>query len=315
MIFTFPTENQSFMRDSLVVVGTAIKRGFRLLQRTEPLMLSSSTAFFATFSLSPIIILLVHLFSLYFRSDRVNFQLFRTIGNTVGHETARDIERIVNNFMKIESNVWITIGGSIFFLFVATTLLTVIKQAIQKIWRIRAKTKLHLKYHSRDRVTQLAFIAFTGAMILISVFVDARLGITLDFLQSMWPKAAIIFIRALDALFSVVMISFWFTVLFKVLPDANIKWDTAFSGGLLTGSLFSLGKFILAKILVHARIATIFGASASFAVLLLFIFYCSFILYFGAAFTHEYGEIVDSHICPTKYADEYEERIIETDKG
>jgi membrane protein len=74
--------------------------------------------------------------------------------------------------------------------------------------------------------------------------------------------------------------------------------------------LFTAGKFLLGKILVHARIATIFGASASFAVLLLFIFYCSFILYYGAAFTHEYGEIADRHICAGKYADEYEERII-----
>jgi membrane protein len=298
------------MVQELKIVGNALKKGLKLLQKKEPLILSSSTAFFATFSLSPIIIILVHIFSLYFKSERINHQLFRTIGSTFGREAAREIESIVKNFMIIQSNWWITLAGSIFFLFVATTLLGIVKQAIQKIWHLRSKPRLHLKYHSRERGTQFIFIVFTGALVLFSVFIDTRLGISLDFLQVSWPWAAIIFIRFLNVLFGLIMVSLWFTVLFKIIPEAAITWDTALAGGLLTGVLFTIGKFVLGKILVHARIASIFGASASFAVLLLFIFYCSFILYYGAAFTHEYGEIADNHICAGKYADEYEERIV-----
>jgi membrane protein len=298
------------MMRELKTIGTALRKGFKLIQKKEPLILSSSTAFFATFSLSPIIIILVHIFSLYFKSERINHQLFRTIAGTFGRETAGEIESIVKNFMTIQSNWWITIAGFIFFLFVATTLLGVVKQAIQKIWHLRAKPRLHLKYHSRERGTQLIFIVFTGALVLFSVFIDTRLGISLDFLQVTWPEAAIIFVRCLNVLFALIMVSLWFTVLFKMIPEADITWDTALAGGLLTGVLFTVGKFALGKILIHARVATIFGASASFAVLLLFIFYCSFILYYGAAFTHEYGEIADSHICAGKYTDEYEERIV-----
>jgi membrane protein len=298
------------MVNELKITGIAMKRGFQLLRKKEPLILSSSTAFFATFSLSPIIIILVHIFSLYFKSERINYQLFRTIGATFGSETAREIESIVNNFRAIESNWWITFAGFVFFLFIATTLLGVVKQAIQKIWHIRSKPTLRLKYHSRERGTQLFFIVFTGTLILFSVFIDTRLGISLDFLQVSWPHLIIQAIRFLNVLFGLIMASLWFTVLFKLIPEATMEWDTAFTGGLLTGTLFLIGKFILGKILVHARIATIFGASASIAVLLLFIFYCSFILYYGAAVTHEYGEMADNHICAGKYADEYEERIV-----
>ena len=297
------------MRGSETIL-IALKRGFELLQKKDPLVLSSSTAFFATFSLSPIIIILVHIFGLYFKSEKINHQLFQTLGNTLGWETAREIELIVRNFMAIEGKWWITFVGFLFFLFVATTLLGVVKRAIQTIWHIRPKPKLRLKYHSRERISQLLFILFTGTMILFSVFMDSRLQRSLDFLQSSWPEPALAFIRLVNILFSLLMVVFWFTVLFKTLPDASITWDTASSGGLLTGILFTVGKFGLGKILVHARMATIFGASASFAVLLLFIFYCSFILYFGAAFTHEYGEVADDHICPGKHADEYEERVI-----
>jgi membrane protein len=135
------------------------------------------------------------------------------------------------------------------------------------------------------------------------------LSVSLDYLQSVWPEVAISIIQTLSSLFGVVMVIIWFTFLFKMLPEATIKWDTAFNGGILTGILFSVGKLLLRKILVHAKIATIFGASASIALLLLFIFYSSFILYYGAAFTHEYGDRIHERICGGKYVDEYEEKI------
>jgi membrane protein len=291
-------------------VAIALKRAFSLLNKKDPLILSSSTAFFATFSLSPILLILVYIFSLYFRSDRISQQVFRTIGSTLGTETARTIETIVNNFMALETNWLVTLAGSIFFLFVATTLLGVVKYAIQRIWFLRTKPQLKLKYISRERGTQIGILAFTGILFLISLLIDTSLAMSIDFFQFKLPPVALSAIRILNALFSVVMVTVWFMVLFKFLPEAKLTWDTAFNGGLVTGILFSVGKLILAKILVHSRFETIFGASASFALLLLFIFYSSFILYYGAAFTHEFAELNNKHICAGKYTDEFEERIV-----
>jgi membrane protein len=237
-------------------------------------------------------------------------QLFKTIDATFGQEAGTEIENIVNNFLSLESNWLLTIAGLVFFLFVATTLLSVIKLAIQKIWRIRSK-ELKFKHHSRARFLEIGLIVFTGALFLFSFLIDSTLQWSLEYLQVSWPGLAISLVRFLSLLFSVIVVSVWFTVLFKILPESNVTWDTASSGGLLTGVLFSTGKFVLGKFLIHARIATIFGASASFALLLLFIFYSSFILYYGAAFTHEYGEVFDNHICANKYAVEYEEKIID----
>jgi len=299
------------MTTGLKNILITLKGAFLLLKSKDPLVLSSSTAFFATFSLSPIIIILVSIFGLS-GSDRINNQLFRMIGTTLGRETANEIESIVNNFLALESNWWITLAGSIFFVFVATTLLGIMKNSIHRIWFIKPKSALALKYHSRERGTHFGLILFTGFLFFVSTSIETMLGISLDYLQSIWPQAAVVLVRFLNALFSFIMVTIWFTTLFKILPEASIKWDTAFRGGMLTGVLFSGGKFILGKILVYARFATIFGASASFALLLLFIFYCSFILYYGAAFTREYGEQVDDHICAGKYSDEYEERIIES---
>ncbi len=291
-------------------VAVGLKRAFSLLKRKDPLILSASTAFFATFSLSPILVILVYIFGLYFRSERISQQVFRTVGSTLGDETAKTIESIVNNFRSLEANWAVTIAGFIFFLFVSTTLLGVIKHAIQRIWFLRTKPQLKLRHISRERGTQLGILLFTGMLLLINLLIDTALAMSIDFFRSQFPAGAVVAIGVLNSIFSVIMVTVWFMVLFKFLPEAKISWDTAFNGGLLTGILFSVGKLVLGRILVHSRFETIFGASASFALLLLFIFYSSFILYYGAAFTREFAALNNKNICAGKYSDEFEERII-----
>lgn len=284
------------------------RKAFSLLNQAEPLILSSSTAFFATFSISPILIILVNLFSLYFKSETVANKLFKEVESTVGAETTKEIKTIVTNFMQLEGKGIISIASLIFFVFVGTTLLKVIKQNIHKLWKIR-KEKINVKYQLRERATLLGIILLSGVLFLLSTFIDYFLAASLNQLKSLGTYGGII-IQLLNILLSVLVITTWFTILFKLLPEAKVDWKVSFNGGLLTAILFNIGKFLLSKVLVHARIENIFGASASFALLLLFIFYCSFIIYFGAAFTHTYGDHVNRHINTKRFANEYEEKPV-----
>lgn len=293
--------------DSIKCMAAAFRRALGLLERNDPLILCSSTAFFATFSLSPIILLLVTLFSVYFNSENIGYQMFQVVGSTFGEETARDIEKIVANFNALDSTWLITIGSFIFFLFVGTTLLTVVKKAIHKLWHIRSKPEWHLRYFGWERGTAVVIILITGALILLSILVDTGLAVSLDYLETIWPGAAIIAIRIMNVVFSIAVVTIWFAMLFKLLPEAKLNWEVAFVGGFLTGILFYLGQFLIGKLLVHARLASIFGATTSLAVVLLFIFYCSFILYFGAAFTYEYAQKTDQRIRTNKHSRHYHE--------
>ena len=238
--------------------------------------------------------------------------MFQAIASTFGAETAKDIEKIVTNFQDLRSSWLITAGSSIFFLFVATTLLTVVKKAIHKLWRIRSKPEWHLRYFGWERGTAILLIFYSGILMLISILVDTGLAVSRDYLGVIWPGAALVAIRILNVVFSVVVITIWFTLIFKILPEAHVKWEVAFVGGFLTSILYNVGELILGELLVHARLASIFGATTSLAVILLFIFYCSFILYFGAAFTHEYAAKVDQPIMTNKHSRMYEEKFLET---
>lgn len=306
MEIVFPTKAQNNM-ESLKCMAAAFKRALGLLERNDPLILCSSTAFFATFSLSPIILLLVTLFSVYFNSDNIGYQMFQVVGSTFGAETAKDIEKIVANFNEIDSTWLITIGSFVFFLFVGTTLLTIVKKAIHKLWHIRSKPEWHLRYFGWERGTAVVILLITGALILLSILVDTGLAVSLDYLETIWPGVAIIAIRILNVIFSIAVVTIWFAMLFKLLPEAKLNWEVAFVGGFFTGILFYLGQFLIGKLIVHARLASIFGATTSLAVVLLFIFYCSFILYFGAAFTYEYASKTDQRIRTNKHSRHFHE--------
>jgi membrane protein len=283
---------------------------FKLMRRSEPLIMSSSTAFFTTFSISPIFLLLTSLFGLYFSSERLSNALFGQLAATIGVEAANEIHRIVSNFMKFESSWYLNTAALLFFVFISTTLLGVVKLNIQKMWRIQ-KAYTKVRHQFRERAMQTLIILITAVLVFISVSIDSLLAISLDYLQIVMPAFGITIVKFLNLMFSIIVVTVWFTLVFKYLPEARVDWEVAFNGAFLTAILYNVGKFALGKILIHARMATIFGASASFALLLLFIFYCSFILYFGAAFTHEYAEMSDKHICASKHGREFEVRLLD----
>lgn len=280
-----------------------LRSAYRLLRKNDPLTLSAATAFFTTFAISPIIIILVNVLTLYFNRESIRPQLFSKIASIFGQETAMDIELIVNNFRTLESNIWVTFGGSLFFVFVATTLLSVVRRAIHKIWNIRQKSGKELGYGVKERAIETGVILLTGVLFLFALFLDTSVSIFRDYLHELIPQVHTALIRVVNIFFSIVVITLWFTMVFKLLPEARVQWKVAFIGGLFTGVLFSLGKFVMGKFLIHGKMASIFGASASIALVLLFIFYSSFILYFGAAFTHEYARTSNKPIQAGKLAE------------
>lgn len=286
-------------------------RALTLLKENDPLILASSTAFFATFSISPIIVLLVGALSSIFKSSHIREQLFHSVQTTLGKKPTAEIESFVNNFISLEStNTWITVGVSLFLLFVATTLLGIVRKAIHQVWNIRMKSAVNFRYNVKERLIGLVMLFVMGILFLLSLVLDASVVAVQNFTQDVIPMIDSTLVRGLNILFSVVIVTIWFMILFKILPEAHVHWKVAFAGGLLTSILFNIGKFVLGVVLKESRLESIFNTSASITLILLFIFYSSLIMYFGAAFTHSYAELIRKPIHAGKYADEYEERSI-----
>lgn len=295
---------------SIKKFGNVLLKSFRLLKSNQPLLLAASTSFFTLFSLAPIIIIVINILSLYFQQEDISSQVYQRIETELGYGTAEQIQSIVDNFRDQASSIWITIGGSIFLIFVSTTLFHVISQAINHLWNIKVKKSAKFVYKLKQRSQALLLIFIGGLLFVASLFADTIMALMKDYLDQLIPSMNVLLIQILNILFSLVVVTLWFAILFKYLPHVILKTKDAFAGGFFTAVLFNIGKFLLGKFLITDNFNDIFGTSAAIMLLLLFIFYSSLIMYLGAAFTKVWADAYGTAIKPKKNADLYQIEVV-----
>ncbi|MEO5985304.1 MAG: YihY/virulence factor BrkB family protein, partial [Ferruginibacter sp.] len=271
---------------------------FRLLVKNDPMRLAGATAFFTTFALPPILIILIQLLSLVFNERTISRQLFEHLGDIIGRDSVMQLIRTLRAFRGLADTLPLTIGGFIFLLFVATTLFKVIQSSINQIWMIRRTGVNKFRMAYRNRIKSTLAIIFAGVLFIMTLFAESLKLFFGKYIHEVLPGTGFLFYGALSAIISILIISFWFMALFRYLPDGKPTWKVAFMGGLITSILFHFGKYILGWLLPGSNIGAVYGASASIVLLLLFVFYSSLIFYFGAAFTKVWSEHISQPIIP-----------------
>src|SRR5690606_38226929 len=184
----------------------------------------------------------------------------------------------------LAQNWYITIGGFVFLIFVATTLFTVIKNSFNQIWGVSTHKTKGLLSNLKARARSFAIILAAGILFVTGILIDSLELIAGKFMRELWSTAGAYFEGALNEVAGTVIVTAWFIVLFRYLADARPSWKVAIVGGVVTGVLYTLGKELLSLLMRNSNVVTIYGASGSIVLILLFVFYSSFILYFGAGF-------------------------------
>lgn len=295
-------------------IGFAIKLLRASLQElllNDPLRMAGATAFFTTFALPPILVILIQLLKLFVGPKVVRGELFRTLTEIVGPEAVRQLVDVLQAFRQLADNWYITIGGFIFLLFVSTTLFTVIKNSINQVWKIRPVRRQGVIRKLRSRLKAVLVIIIAGILFMIGLLAEGMQAFIGKYVFEFSPLASIYFNSILNYFFSIIIVTLWFAMLFRYLPDGRPEWDISFTGALLTSLLFTVGKIILHWLLSYSNINTLYGTSASIVLLLLFVFYSALILYYGAAFTKVWGSHNGKPIRPLAHAMHY--RIAEAE--
>lgn len=283
-----------------------LKLSFLLLGKNDPMRLAGATAFFTTFALPPILLILIQLLSIVFEKRSISSQLFQQLGEVIGQDSVRQLIRTLRGFRGLADNLPLTIAGFIFLLFVATTLFKVIQSSINQIWMIR-RTGVHkFRMAYRTRIKSFLVIFLAGVLFLATIFAESIKLLFGKYINEVLPATGFLFYGALSGAISILIVSAWFMSVFRFLPDGKPTWKVAFTGGLITSILFHFGKLLLGKLLTGSNIGDVYGASASIVLLLLFVFYSSLIFYFGAAFTKIWSDHINQPIEPIHDAQEYD---------
>lgn len=283
----------------------SLKTAFKALSATDPLRLAGATAFFTTFALPAILIIILQALRLVFIPRNISRQLFTQLESLVGEETTQDLINTLKAFRSIAENWLVAIGGFIFLLFVATTLFKVIKDSLNQVWAIRSVRKRSFKSIMRSRMRGVLVILFTGFVFILGLFFEATLAYLGKYIEQLVPDLVTYYRSAFSYLITVITATLWFALVFYLLPDGRPRWKILFTGALVTSILFNIGKLVLRWLLTYSNINSIYGASASIVLLLLFVFYCSLIFYFGASFTNVWADANGVPVQPLPYAKKY----------
>jgi membrane protein len=283
-----------------------LRIAFKLFRKNDPLRLAGATAFFANFALPPILLILIRLFG--FFVDRRTFatRLFERLASILDDSSTTQIRQTLRNIRGVDYNWWATILSFVFFVFVATTLFSVIKNSMDQIWSIGLNEKLGILFTLKLRGRSMIIILLAGILFFVGLLTDSIQAFIGAYINTAAPTFGKIFLSILNQILFIIIVTTWFSVLFRFLTNGRPSWKAAIRGGLLTGILFTLGKYILRILLPLSNIGTVYGASGSIVLIMLFVFYSSFIFYFGACFVKVLSDAGKTQIKPIKGAFLYE---------
>lgn len=267
--------------------------------------MAGATAFFTTFALPPILLIIIQVLGLVFDPRTISTHIFRDLSGIIGRAAVRQLVDTMVAVRKVADNWLVITAGFLFLLFVATTLFKVIKGSLNQLWSIRIVKRRNLWERLRTRWRSISVILLAGVLFVIGLIgegVQAYMG------KYVFEYSRVLFLyfnNTVNFFISIVIVTAWFGLLFRVLPDGRAHWKVVLGGAFLTSVLFNTGKILLRWLLTYSNLKTFYGTSGSLILLLLFVFYSSLILYYGAAFTQVLSEYAQKPIRPLPYAVHY----------
>jgi len=287
---------------SFRLVWIALKDAFKHCGDDKITKLSASLAYYTVFSLGPMLIVIVSVTGLIMGREAVQGTLDNQIQDLVGADAARQIQDILRNAAISGKGVMATVIGVITLLIGASGVFAEIQDSINSIWGLKPRPKVGFMKLIKTRLLSFGIIGTLGFLLLVSLAVTALVEGLNERLKSMFPEVTVILFYIVNLLITLSVITAIFMVIFKVLPDAKIRWKAVLPGAIATALLFMVGKFAISFYISKSDIGSTFGAAGSLVVLLVWVYYSAIILYFGAEFTKSFALAEGARIEPNHYA-------------
>jgi membrane protein len=293
---------QAKQKLSLKGVWTLIKESVDGFNNNKVLKLSGSLAYFTIFSLGPMLLVIIFFADLFYGREAVEGTIYGQIKGFVGSDAALQIQEIIRNAsLSGKSNIT-AILGFITLLVGTTTVFAEIQDSINTIWNLKTKPEKGWIKMILNRLLSFSVVIGLAFLLLVSLIVNGIMEAFGERLRIMFPQVAVVLIYIVNLVLTYGVITLLFAIIFKVLPDAKIKWKDVSVGAFVTALLFMLGKFGITYYIGSSNIGSSYGAAGSVIVILIWVYYSAIILYFGAEFTKAYATHFGNRIYPNSYA-------------
>ena len=272
------------------------------LQDKAP-QLGAALAYYTVFSLAPLILVLLAIVGVLFRDDPAGARdkITQQMSYFLDPSAVQVVQNIAQKASQPDKSTIATIIGVALALFGASGVFGQLQDALNTIWGVRAKPGLGIWGFLRARFLSFAMVAGICFLLLVSLAIEALLKGFSHYLQSVLPGGIAIAVTVY-LVFDFAVVVLLFAMIFKFLPDVKIQWRDVWIGAVMTAILFGIGKWLLGFYLGSGAAGSAYGAASSLITLLLWVYYSSQILLFGAEFTQAYAAQAGRAFRPSEYA-------------
>jgi len=243
--------------------------------------MGAAIAFYTTFSLAPILLLVIVIAGLVFGEEAAQGALFQDLRGILGADGAQALEAMVKHAYLASGGPVATILGVAALLVTSTGVLTELQAALNIIWKVTIQPGFGVWRFIRRRLLCLAIILVGGALLTATLAAGAALHAFFAYMSDYHLRASSL-IEALNLGVPLLMTTVLFAMLFKILPDAEIRWRDVWLGAGITAVLFTIGKHLIALYIGSKSITSLYGAAGALAIIMIWVYYSTQILLFGA---------------------------------
>jgi membrane protein len=289
-------------RISFKGIWKLIKESFIGFDDDKVFKLSGSLAYFTIFSIGPMLLVIIFFADIFYGREAVEGTIYGQIRGFVGPAAAAQIQEIIKNASMSGKSTVTAIVGFITLIIGTTTVFAEIQDSINSIWNLKTKPEKGWIKLILNRLLSFSIVIGLAFVLLVSLIINGLMEAFGNRMATMFPELAVLVIYIINLILTFIIITLLFATIFKVLPDAKIKWKDVMVGAIVTALLFMLGKFGITYYIGSSDIGSTYGAAGSLIILLLWVYYSAIILYYGAEFTKAYATHFGNRIYPTSYA-------------
>lgn len=277
----------------------------------DSMSFAAGTAFYTIFSLPALLIIILNVGASIYEKSEIREELFGQITSLAGEESRQTLESILENFaINSDSTISATIAISI-LIFSATTVFVSLQRGINHIWHIKPKPDRGWLKLAIDRLLSFSIVLVIGFILIISLILDAIISFAFGKLDNALPDINLELISIAEIVLSQLILIVIFALMYKILPDARVKWKDTWAGAIVTAILFIVGKFLIGLYMSTNDLSSTYGAAGSLVILLVWIYYSVIIFLFGAQVTYYIAKNIGGGIKPRKEAVRVEEVEVE----
>ncbi|MEO7524352.1 MAG: YihY/virulence factor BrkB family protein [Ferruginibacter sp.] len=263
---------------------------------------SASLAYYTTLSLAPMLVILISVSGILFGKEAMKGQVYSQMNGMIGNDAAAQIQTTMQQIHLSKDTPIATIISAVILIIGATGIFGEMQDSLNKIWGLKTIGRKVWWKLILNRLLSFSIIICMGFVLMVSLILNAVVAAISGKLNTVIHGIGDTLIPVVDYGLSIGITLILFATIFKVLPDAKIKWKDVFVGALITAILFMLGKLGIGYYLSKSNLATVFGAAGSVIIIMIWVYYSSAILYLGAVFTKVYATDFGGKIYPNDYA-------------